>query len=544
MLSFRRQQRAALLSVLATFAVLAAPVSWPTPASATASSRVSGAERFWRSLIESSRDLGPSRAAAASVFAYLSSSGSGRLLGRWAARHGVAARFYPGQLTALLYGPPRALGQALGVQIDDFESRSGEVFYAAERIPRVPPSLRTVVAGLGRVSSYGVLRDEYVPGGGLTPTGFLDAYDAKPLVERGDLGQGQTIVFFEIDGYARADFASYQRTYHPDGPFKVVDVGPDPQPPGDETPMDIEVAHGIAPDARLVYLDLQKFGSSKQTSAAVSFEGAFSYAARHYPGAIWSISLGLCEEDLSPDDEAAVDREVAAAESAGTTVFAASGDEGGLECLADHLTDSNQPAQGISFPGNLPHVTSVGGTSLSVAKNGTYVGETAWTEPLLSQGTTGGISTDFAMPSWQSAPGVVNSYSSRSPCQVSLGYCREIPDVSAVADPLTGAAEITGTHGQIRAQQGGTSLATPVWAGFAALIDAYLMRSGRERLGFVNPLLYGLARNDETRTPFHTILAGSNDFYPVTPGYNMATGLGSPDVWHLAVDLVPLVGGG
>jgi len=55
--------------------------------------------------------------------------------------------------------------------------------------------------------------------------------------------------------------------------------------------------------------------------------------ARDYPGAIWSVSLGQCEDIFSPTDLAAADSAVAAAERAGTTAFAASGDEGGLECL-------------------------------------------------------------------------------------------------------------------------------------------------------------------------------------------------------------------
>ncbi len=541
MLRLRGHQLRALLTLVATLAALVSSVGWPTSVGA-ATSKVDNSERFWESLLQASRNLGPSQASQVSVLAYLFANGPSPRLARWAVRHGLVAHFYPHEPTALLFGPPGKLGAALRLDIDDFESRSGQRFYAAEEVARVPPSLRAVVAGIGRVSSYGELHDEYVPRRGLSPEGFLDAYDVAPLVRRGDLGQGQTIVFFEIDGYSLSDFANYRRIYHLAAPFHVTSVGPNPRPPGGETPMDIEVAHGIAPDAHLVYLDVAKFSSSRRTSPVLMFEDAFSYAARHYPGAIWSISLGQCEDDFYPRDEEAVDRAVASAESHGTTVFVASGDEGGLECLAEHLEYSEVAAQGISFPGDLPHVTSVGGTSLSVARNGSYIGETAWTEPLLSWGTTGGISTDFAMPSWQSAAGVINTYSSGAPCQNSSGDCREVPDVSAVADPATGAAVVTGTRGRGRSEEGGTSLATPVWATFAALIDTYLQRSGRQRIGFLNPLLYDLARGQEKLAPFHTVLAGSNDFYPVTPGYNMATGLGSPDVWHLALDLSARVG--
>src|SRR6202011_3947816 len=71
-----------------------------------------------------------------------------------------------------------------------------------------PAGLRGEVAAVGRISSFGQVRAEGVPVGGLGPGGFADAYDLRPLWSRGDLGQGQTIVFFEVDGYSPADLAA------------------------------------------------------------------------------------------------------------------------------------------------------------------------------------------------------------------------------------------------------------------------------------------------------------------------------------------------
>ena len=82
-----------------------------------------------------------------------------------------------------------------------------------------------------------------------------------------------------------------------------------------------------------MYVNLTSFGG-KNASAAATFQRAFSTVARDYPGAIWSVSLGQCEDIFSPTDLAAVDSAVAAAERAGTTAFAASGDEGGLSASA------------------------------------------------------------------------------------------------------------------------------------------------------------------------------------------------------------------
>ena len=149
-------------------------------------------------------------------------------------------------------------------------------------------------------------------------------------------------------------------------------------------------------------MNLTSFGG-KNASAASQFQQAFSTVARDYPGAIWSVSLGQCEDIFSPTDLAAVDSAVAAAERAGTTAFAASGDEGGLECVGVHQQDARIPAQGISFPGDQPAA-------------GQYLGETAWTEPLLSQGSTGGPSVLFPAPPWQRAPGVASQYADGTSC--------------------------------------------------------------------------------------------------------------------------------
>ena len=84
---------------------------------------------------------------------------------------------------------------------------------------------------------------------------------------------------------------------------------------------------------------------------------------------------------------------------------------------------------------------------------------------------------------------------------------------------------------------GGTSQAAPIWAGMTAVINQYLKRQGVKPVGFMNPALYALANNPQPFPPFHDILVGSNLVYRATPGYDLATGLGSPDAWNLARDL-------
>jgi kumamolisin len=497
----------------------------------------------WASLLRGAHDLGASRAATAEVLVTLRRDRRPAALLSWAARAGLRATWFTGQPAAMLTARPAVLGPALGVRIDDFRLPGYGVFYASRGSGHVPARLDGEVTGVGRITSLGQVHPAGVPAGpavgGLSPGGFANTYDIRPLWNRGDVGQGQTIVFFEVDGYSPADLATYAERFGlPAFPSPLPGTGPDTKVLG-EADMDIEVAHAIAPGASLVYVNLAAFGGHNASPAA-QFTQAFSAAARQHPGAIWSISLGQCEDVFSPADAAAANSAIRAAEQAGTTAFVASGDSGGLECLGFHDRDSRIPAEGISFPGDLPQATSVGGTALQLSAAGRFLSQAAWTEPLLSQGSTGGQSVLFSQPSWQQAPGVVSSSSDGSLCGQPAGrYCREVPDVAADAAPSSGAAvRVKGRW----VSEGGTSLATPVWAAMTALIDQYLRSRGDNPVGFANPALYRLASHPPPVLALRDVTAGSNDFYPAAPGYDMVTGLGSPDAWNLARDLGSLTG--
>jgi kumamolisin len=534
-----RTARLAWAVALVVLGVAATLMTWPAgPPPSTA--RAAG----WTGVLDRAQDLGPSRAATAEVLVALRAPRRPASLLVWAARQGLRATWFRGQPTALLAARPAVLGQALGVRIDDFRLPGYRVFYASRAGGHVPAPLRAEVAAVSRITSFGQVQSVGDPSGpatgGLAPGGFLSAYDVRPLWQHGDLGQGETIVFFEVDGYSPADVATYTARF---GLPAVADplphIGPLTAKVLGESDMDIEVAHAIAPDATLVYVNLAAFGG-KNTSPAAQFQQAFSTVAQEYPGAIWSVSLGLCENVFSRSDAAAVNNAVRAAEQAGTSAFVASGDSGGLECLGVHDRDPGVPAAGVSFPGDLPQVTSVGGTALQLTTSGQVLGTAAWTEPLLSQGSTGGPSRLFSQPAWQRAPGVISAHSDGSRCRQPAGrYCREVPDVSADAAPSSGAAvRVNGRW----LSEGGTSLATPVWAALTSLIDRYLRGRGDAPVGFANPRLYQLASGSAPFPAIHDVTAGTNDFYPAGPGYDMVTGLGTPDAWNLARDLAPLTG--
>ena len=148
------------------------------------------------------------------------------------------------------------------------------------------------------------------------------------------------------------------------------------------------------------------------------------------------------------------------------------------------------------------------------------------------------------MPAYQTeAPAslhVINSASSGAPCGAAAGNCREVPDVSADADPNTGYVIYwngSGSAGLLAPAGwqvvGGTSGAAPAWAALIALTNASSPCSGTA-VGFANPALYNAAANAYA-ADFNDTTTGDNDMtstnggqFAAGPGYDMATGLGTP----------------
>jgi kumamolisin len=282
-----------------------------------------------------------------------------------------------------------------------------------------------------------------------------------------------------------------------------------------ESDMDIETVHSIAPRAKLVYFNIWHVGWNLPAALAI--------VNKLYPGAIYSMSFGGCERVISTTDLKINDAALAASESRGTTAFASSGDQGGAEC-AQYANTSLFQGQGVAWPADLPHMTSTGGTALSVDSSDNYVGETTWSEPILAQGSGGGLSR-LARPTWQTGPGQLS------------GSHREVPDVAADADPAT--SPVVVINGKYQ-PGGGTSQSAPIWAGLTALMDNYLTAQNYQPIGFANPGLYAIAAaTSGSSTPaFHEVTAGGNDFFLAGPDYNLITGLGSPNVTNLVQALV------
>ena len=207
----------------------------------------------------------------------------------------------------------------------------------------------------------------------------------------------------------------------------------------------------------------------------------------------------------------------------------ASGDNGVFDCWARDPSDQRET---VDYPSSSPYTISVGGTHLWVRADGTYLSEAGWEDFLSTAGTGGGLNPIEKRPTWQKGPGVDNDLSNGK---------RQSPDVAAAGDPETGyriwfTDPDSGEADWV--QIGGTSAAAPFWAGSMALVRQLALHEGVGRLGFVNPMLYELAAGPDAAKLFHDVTRGGNLDQTAGPGWDYATGLGSPDVTALAGAIV------
>ncbi|HEV2217715.1 MAG TPA: S53 family peptidase [Candidatus Dormibacteraeota bacterium] len=423
---------------------------------------------------------------------------------------GFEPTWTPGSQLMTIDGPAPNAASLLGVQIDNYRQADGFTFYAALSTPHLTGPLGAVVAEVAGLDSYRRLHGHTVKPGGLTGTDLMDFYNISALRKKNLDGTGQTIVFPEIEQLPQANLNDLNKFATEFGlpPFsQVLTVKQDPkwgkpEAPIGEIVLDLEIAHEIAPMAKLVvYLAAPTFAFHNR---------AFSQLVTDHLGSIISESLGICEMDTSPALRDQLQSMEVQAQAQGMSHFVATGDSGAYEC-----GESGYPA--ASFPSTLPNVTAVGGTTVFESTQGTYFQEYAWGSPLDESGGGGGRSQVYSLPDYQQPVQDANGH----------GY-RQLPDVSADADPITGYRIVLGGRDT---QAGGTSASTPLWASVIALINQDLKAKGLREVGFANPALYWMGENRSkfSTPPFHDVTAGNNLAYDAGPGWDFATGWGSMD---------------
>jgi len=435
------------------------------------------------------------------------------------ARSGIATRWSYGETTLDASGTAAAVDAFFKVRIDERVGPDGIRFHAPAHPVMVPAALATVVNAVTGLDDYpGVQTTSLLGANGVTPHDMLDFYDATSARSAGLDGTGSTIVFVEIDRFNPDMLSMFAQKFNlPAFNVSVRSSGAWGNPGSEqgEADLDLEIAHGIAPGARLVV-----YYSSPNSGNVAAAEAA---AYRAFPqGAIESKSLGSCEVPQAQSDATALNDQTTSAAAQGWTIFVASGDRGAYGCVPDG--DFNTLSTNIAA--SVPNVTAVGGTYALPSASGGYFKEAAWGEPVEQWGSGGGPSIFWPSPSWQVAPGARNQFSNGM---------RQTPDVSANADVESGWDVFAA--GQ-ETSVGGTSAAAPFWAAIIAIIDQDLRAKGLPTVGFANPALYRFARNPAglPSPPFHDIGAGTNLYYPATPGWDFATGLGTPDVSALLSD--------
>lgn len=433
---------------------------------------------------------------------------------------------YP-QRTALdAIAPAGIVDRYFGLQLVDYRSSSGRRYHAPLSAAVIPRALRATVSGVAGLDGALAPRTDDVPGDGVSPAVGAQAYDIVPLYSQGIRGQGETVAVLESSRFAQSDLDAFSAHFRlPRFTAQSVPIpqdGPatDASNAGEEeTELDVELIHEVAPQATILDYNAPNVSASGDDTLGDMIDHLVAQGRVK----IVSDSMGYCELGFPSADIQRDEQAIEAAVSHGINIFKSTGDSGAYQC---ERFDSGDHRLSVEWPASSPGVIAVGGTSLAVSAAGGYSDETAWEDVLEASGGGGGVSDVFPRPSWQRAPGVNSRYSDGK---------RQIPDVSANADPNTGWALVTA--GSL-SPTAGTSAAAPFWAGAMALIEQYARQHGVKQLGFVDPMLYRIASTAQVAPPFHDITIGTNRYYPATPGWDFATGLGSPDVYNLAQDIV------
>lgn len=419
------------------------------------------------------------------------------------------------------------LGVPLGTIVAP-EDGSSRVVAGAPLV--VPAGVADVVTGITGLDRYlPVAAQPAPPTRGLKPADLGRAYGLDALRAAGFDGSGVNVAIVQFGRDTDADLAVFDATFGITGPAPdriAVDEGISPDRPegfDGEAALDTQVVRATAPGATILV-----YGFPFRTSIALAVDRIVADGRAD----IISISYGKC---FDPGDTYISEIEVqigsqvfAAAAAAGVTVYAAAGDWGAYSCSAFDRTD-HRPT--TFWPSCADNVVSVGGTFLETNDDGSWLRETGWQDYLVTGGTGGGLNPVEPRPAWQSGRGVENARSDGM---------RQCPDIAAAADPDTGYLVYQASDGW--SMIGGTSAATPLWAGIHALVSQAARERGRGvdgtpgRLGFLAPLLYRIAA--ETPAAFNDVRRGGNLLDAAGPGWDYATGLGTPRAAELAEAII------
>lgn len=442
-----------------------------------------------------------------------------------------------------------------------------------------------------------------LPPCGYQPSELQTAYGLTQVYAAGLDGAGQTVVI--VDAFGSPTIANDAETfsqfyglpdltqdnfavYFPGGPPAAQDAGW-----ATETSLDVEWAHAIAPRANIALV-------VAPTSNDPELQVAILYAIRQHLGNVISNSWGEAEGDEPASNLETFNQINRLAAAVGISVHFSTGDSG--DSNPSGITPNKQ-VPGVSTPADSPWATAVGGTSLALDSNGQPRFQTAWGNNLTRIVNTASLGSPPIVPplrlGFQGGSGGGSSgFFAKPNFQQSLpGNRRLLPDIAFLADPFTGAEVICDGSscfglppgsGQHVAVVGGTSLASPMFSALWAIANE---ASGPSGLGQAARLLYGLPRgaiNDVlavgsvedvwgsittsngtadlspaalaqplgTQAPFYSALYngtstrwyvltfGTDSSLAAAPGWDDATGLGTPNGMAFVNAVIAAAAGG
>lgn len=472
---------------------------------------------------------------------------------------------------------------------------NGKTYFANATAGSIPKALTPDVRGVASLNSFTQMRPQSaalqpqnhpalnpnmkIGNSALTgPADLAAIYDAAPVLKSGVAGQGQSIALIEESNIVLQDVTDFRNiTGLPAATVNVILNGPDPGLIyGEETEAiaDVEYAGALAPDATLNVV------ITASTELTQGIDLSTIYAVDELVSPITSLSYGGCEtvdSAYAPGTQQLYQLAYEQGAAEGISHFVSSGDYGGDACGGIGIG----AGYGVNAIGDSPWNVSVGGTEFIMpdpdvyfppSQNYTatgYIPESTWNDyenpqdgrPLAGGGGASSYynslvnpSLGLGKPAWQAGPGVP------------ADFARDVPDVSLVAGDNLAYMVCEADQGGDCSQGSaigliGTSLASPAWAGIQALVNQKNSLMGGA--GNPNPVYYQLAAGKNS--PFHDITVGdtkvpddcevglfvycpvgNNDLvgYEATPGYDLATGLGSVDVNLLATNWLPPTGSG
>jgi kumamolisin len=315
---------------------------------------------------------------------------------------------------------------------------------------------------------------------------------------------GQTIGLIELGGgFRAADITAYFKTLGLPAPtVTAVSVDKGKNTPGNangadgEVMLDIEVSASVATGAAVAV-----YFAPNTDQGFIDAITTAVHDTKNKPSVI-SISWGGPESSWTSQSLTALNSACQAAATLGVTITVAAGDDGSTDGVTG--TSNN-----VDFPASSPYVLACGGTKLT-GSGTTIQSEVVWNELASNEGATGGgVSTVFALPTWQANAGV--------PKATTTTGGRGVPDVCGDADPETGYSVRVDSQTLVI---GGTSAVAPLWAGLIALANA----KNKVAAGFINPTIYTAG----AKKAFRDITSGNNGAFTAGPGWDACTGQGSP----------------